>query len=158
MLLYLACSILRSMRFKYVQMQFRGSLMATPKWDIIVYVYIANIFKHILLMDHWSECINIWHETPLGPGDSSLWLLCKGTVLEIFGIYCILYFYVVYCTFMFNIFTFVFYIFIIVLYLLHFCSMLVYLYSIFHVHVQCCKFMFYIRFASWNYYVINMCV
>jgi len=29
------------------------------------------IFKKNLLTIHWHKCIDIWHGTPLGPGDSN---------------------------------------------------------------------------------------
>jgi len=35
-------------------------------------VYIAKIFKNFLLMNHWPECIDIWHGASLGLGDSCL--------------------------------------------------------------------------------------
>jgi len=33
-------------------------------------MYIAKTFKNLLLVNHWFECIDVWHGASLGPGDS----------------------------------------------------------------------------------------
>jgi len=46
----------------------------SPLWSPIrgkIRKMLINLQK-ILLMNHWPECIDIWHGTFLGQGDSSL--------------------------------------------------------------------------------------
>jgi len=45
--------------------------MAMPQGDIFYIGFLAKTFKN-LLMNHWPECIDVWHGASLGPGYSSL--------------------------------------------------------------------------------------
>jgi len=64
---YLAWNIIRTRRFKFVVTN--GHVLI--RGHSFIYVYIAKTFK-ILLVNNRPECIDIWHGSSLGPGDSSL--------------------------------------------------------------------------------------
>jgi len=60
---YLAWNILRTRIFKFVQINSLGSQTATPLKGTHFYIGLySKTFKHFSI-NHWSECINIWHVT-----------------------------------------------------------------------------------------------